>query len=261
MESVGMLQATIDCRPWTGRFILVVLIVGLVPPAALADFYEPLLELRGTSKTAPTVALLRQVPDLTSGFDQYYLDLWKMGDSSPAQSHLLASKTADVLARTGHFELYRKKVQDDQEARVTALTEKGYAPLSPMESLPGSTGDFLRLCTGSLCLDLTLPRDLSQQTLTLAGNGHSTVLHRFGKPTPGNPRVTTVRTIRSAVLVGQGPHRGLLVVIRRISAPTSHLPAHDELLWLPLARPLRRLQIPDPLGDLIVPQPVSTGEQ
>jgi hypothetical protein len=238
-----------------------VLFAWLVPPVALADFYEPLLELRGTGKTAPTIVLLRQVPDLTSGFDQYYLDLWKMGDSSPAQSHLLASKSADVLARAGHFELYRKKVQDDQEARATALKEKGYATLSPIRSQPGSMGDSLRLCTEVLCLDLTLPRDLSQQTLTLAGNGQSTVLHRFGKSAPGNPRVTTVRTIRSAILVGQGTHRGLLVVIRGISAPTSQLPAHDELLWLPLARPLRRLQISDPLGDLVGPQPVSTGEQ
>jgi len=240
---------------------LVLIAAIFLPPAALADFYEPLLELRGTGKTAPTIVLLRQVPDSTSGFDSYYIDVWKMGDSSPAKSHLLAGKSADTLARAGHFELYRKNVEETRQTRILALQDEGYVPLSPVLSNPGSAGDALQLCTELLCLDLTLPRDLGQQTLTLAGNGQSTVVTRFATPAATNPRTTSVRSIRSAVLVGKGSNRGLLVVIRRISAPTSQLPADDELLWLPLARPLRRLQISEPLGEMVPPPQGTAGEQ
>ena len=239
-----------------------VAVLILLPGTALGDFYELLLESPGSGSTAPEVVVFRQTPDLTSGFDLFLIEIWRMGDSSPRESFPLARKSVDALARHGHLELYHRNVSEERLTHLEKLARRGFAPISAVHPARGSNGDSLRLCTDSHCLELLLVRTLGPQSLTLSFKEESTLLHRFpgasANPRSSSPQVIAVRSLKSVAVVGRRGNQGLVAVVKTVSAPHSGLVSEDEILWLPLRRPLRRIQVPFPLGN-IVPEPRDEG--
>jgi len=224
------------------RFLGIALVLTMLGESApvRADYVRFLMEYR--RKADRRVLLLRQIPDHSHGFDQYFLEEQAVPGNTRVSQQELAGRDRSLLVAAGQYELYRSRVDTALQHELERFQESGYLPLCRPVAAPVESATEVRLAFGSVELLLKVEGGKYSEVL-LALGGQEYRLMRF--PALGAGITAGHRGFREVVLLDQG--RMLGVVVRAQLAPAPANEAEDSAYFFPLKRASARLGFPLPL--------------
>lgn len=228
------------------RFRPLLTFVGLfglltIAVPARADFYDLVSQHRDDATRTTRLLVLRQQADVTTGFDLWFLETWRYGQSAPESSQPLGTRDRDLWVRLGQLEWVQEQIAEDRKKGIEDREKEGFLPVDFLWNDPGGGVAEVALPLDNATLKLTLQPQGDSFVLTLVGPSDSVPLTR-PLPAPvknGASRNAASVRIRQVALLGRG--RVLAVVLRIIQAPASPDLARDELFLIHTGKPLRRL--------------------
>lgn len=230
---------------WLAFALLVTALAESAP--VRADYIRFLMEFRREGDRR--VLVLRQVPDYSHGFDQYFLEELAVPANSRLSQDELGGKDRGLLVATGQWEVYRKRVDAALEKESERFRERGYVALCRPVPAPLSSLVESRLMFGKVELALKIePGRFSEVTLGLGDQVYR--LLRF----PALPAGVAVghRGLREVVLLDQGRVLGVVVRSQLVPAPANE--AGDAPYFFPLKRASAKLGFELPLTAECIPE-------
>ncbi len=223
--------------------MLAALIVSASPGTARGDYLSLLMELGGRGERK--VLILRQVPDNSHGFDQFFLEEVAVPANTRSSQVELGGKERSLLVSAGQYELYRKRVDSALEQEMERFRGRGYKPVCRGASEALQSVVEARLSFGEIELVITIePGRFSEVLVARAGSSYR--LLRF----PAVPAGVTVghRGLRDVVLLDGGRMLGIVVRTQLTPAPANG--AEDAPYFFPLKKAAARLGFEIPLPNL-----------
>jgi hypothetical protein len=231
----------------TGLPILVGLILLAACPAR-ADHIRILLERE--NKGGHSVVTLRQELDMTHGLDRFFLEELQVPENQRLSSVELAAEWNALGRKTGQYELFVKKVEEEKERALAQFVEKGYQPVCNL--LLADTPDRRELPFSSQGRELRMQVVLSKKDYVIlkVGEDKTYTLVTFkdgGDKNRESGEIQVVARVMAQVALLDGG-RTLGVVVRNHQVPSPPFVCEDLVLLFPMKRAAQNLGLAYPLA-------------
>jgi hypothetical protein len=229
--------------------VLLVITVGLVLVVVLpeAEVKADFVRFLAWKKARPDRILVeRQVADLKSGFDQYFLEEYEVPSNRRVSRLELAVAARRTWLPTGQHEKYMVEMESDRRNATEKFTKGGYQPVCELTGKNRSAQSEWSFNAGGKTLRLLIRSDRKRADIALLSGKKEYSLMRFSAALKDEQIAR--RSLRQVVSIHGG--RIVAVVIRESVVPSPQFMARDVFYFYPMKRAGPSLGVGYPIGNL-----------